>query len=671
MSEQIPELSPLPVVEDRYFQTQVERIGNLFGLSGLTINIKSGEGWSCGVDKDRIAINVDPLQLAREQHATPAGEAVELDKRHILHTTVHELGHAIDILDKAPLPVPRTSSDAFFWNIVHDTAIDSRSRNVPLLNQVTDSIYKEVLFPVEEQTNLPQHVQFMHKVMLDTVTPNLHYDFSDDVSRAVETLKNHPVPGNRTVNILEALTDLRTPLRSRTALANRYLLPIYRQFEQKDQQEQQDKDEQEGQSQEENQSAGGGNFDEHYEAYEEKKHGSQHSEDQETGNGTSNDTDNSDEAGQQDSDSQSENTGDNEKAGSSGQEQDQQKDSEDGNTDTGLDGADRIQAMVQMLEEVAMGIHTGQQSESSEALADSSQIENSDAESLSNLAGSIRAELGLNENESSQYAEVLVKYRHAIQQTADVLLQLAAPTDSINAPRFQPRAAQEGRRLHPNRLVDASMQAVTRQPRSVWQPIARIATRPEVHFGGLDIHLIVDVSGSMQGSKAKHAASTAIILLEAIDLARYTAQRDSQNFRSPDVRTQVIAFGSSHQTLANLKFETTNKEKATTFHNLRNPNSGSTYVSGALEQVAKATKEFPARDQIAIIVTDGGFYDYSDARTIVRKLPENSEITQLNIGFDPQEQAITPNSKVLTQPKDLPVHLFAALQSYIEQNRTF
>ncbi|MFO0970727.1 MAG: vWA domain-containing protein [Candidatus Saccharimonadales bacterium] len=102
-------------------------------------------------------------------------------------------------------------------------------------------------------------------------------------------------------------------------------------------------------------------------------------------------------------------------------------------------------------------------------------------------------------------------------------------------------------------MAGVALQLETDQPQAVWQPVVRSAARQDVAFGGLDVHLVVDVSGSMaSGGKAQCAADTALCLTEGLQLARYKVAQDSTQYQQPDVRVQITAFGSGAEVLSPL-----------------------------------------------------------------------------------------------------------------------
>ncbi len=290
---------------------------------------------------------------------------------------------------------------------------------------------------------------------------------------------------------------------------------------------------------------------------------------------------------------------------------------------------------------------------------------------MAKLAGMVARDMELDERDSEEYVESLNKWGQTIRDTAKVFLQLAAPTTSTMSPRYDSQPMSEGVRLHPGRLPKAALQLETGREQSVWQPVERRAKRETVAFGGLDIHLLVDVSGSMSfDGKAESAAASAQILLEAIQLARYETMQAGSQLQQPDVRTQVIAFGSSSEVLAPLALQPTEPEKGTVFSNLLRPDSPSTLIGGALAHVHEATVANPERESITIIVSDGIFHDHDGAEQQVASLPRQAHVTHIVIGDDEVDEFISPNHRKIQDPSELPQNLYEVLSGRIRQMQT-
>lgn len=245
-------------------------------------------------------------------------------------------------------------------------------------------------------------------------------------------------------------------------------------------------------------------------------------------------------------------------------------------------------------------------------------------------------------------------------------MQLAAPTEVIMSPRYKRDAHTDGIRLHPKAMANVALQLVTGQEQPIWQPVARRGRRQEVAFGGLDVYLLGDVSGSMaDDEKAECAADTGLCLLEGLQLARHRVARTDGQFHQPDVRTQTIAFGSGTEILSPLSHEPKGEEKGKTYVNLRNPSSNSTRINESLEIVKRQAEAAPERDVIALIISDGGFGDHSKAAATAASMPSNVYLAHLVIG-DEVDVFISNNHESLKDANLLPGKLYEVLENYIK-----
>jgi hypothetical protein len=264
------------------------------------------------------------------------------------------------------------------------------------------------------------------------------------------------------------------------------------------------------------------------------------------------------------------------------------------------------------------------------------------------------------------YARSLIRLRPTIKNVADVFAKLASPSEEILSPRYNLRASKDGARLHPRMIARIPLQQATGQEQAIWQPVSRQAKRQEVSFGGLDVHLLVDVSGSMQGGNARSAADTALCLTEGLQLARYRISRQNGAYHQPDVRTQITAFGSDSVILSQLSYQPSAPDKGRMFTNLRNPTSGSTLINQSLQQIRAIATGSPGRDQLAIIISDGQFHDFSEARQSSSNMPESVYTAQLVVGQE-LDAFISANHDNVTDNKTLPGKLYNVLRAYIRR----
>lgn len=653
--------------DEQAFKQGVHELGELFGLKGFDVIIQPGAGWQCIKSPRGITMVVDPVQLAEryqpeqaEGMPEQAGQGGETDSRYTLYAAAHELGHGNDYADPEWVDVKRGPSEDFFWNVVDDTVINTRLRRVPMLDSVTDDIYGKVLFPTDDLTEAPKHVQLMYGMLLGTVTNNPLPKVDPQVKEKLDELTSHEANG-QVFDIFQTLADPRTTLRERRAIANHFVMPAYKELLEQDQQEQeqqQAEDGEQGDQGDQGNQNGEQGFQDQYQQYEDAMHGEGEPHEHDPGeqqqqsgqSGEGNDREDGD-AGEQDA-------GD-------GDGEDDEHDHSHARQIAEILKAQAKEEAEQKSKQDSNDASPGD-THSSAVKGETDTNEADHQEALGNLAGAVAGEMNLNPGDAKKYVESLDEWSDTIRDTAAVFLKLAAPTTATMSPRYDSQAMTEGIRLHPRNLAKAALQLETDGGQAIWQQIERRANQQRVAFGGLDIHLLVDVSVSMsENGKAARAAACSQILLEGVQLARHQVMQAGSQLEQPDVRTQVVAFGAGTEVLAPLTLQPTGPQKGAVFSNLLRPNSGNTLVSGALSHVQEAAAKYPERESIAVIISDGIFGDFEAAKKLVESLPEQAYVAHLVIGRD-VEEFISPHNEVITNPASLPASLYKTLASRIQ-----
>lgn len=615
-----------PSWDQHELEQGVHRLGLLYGISGLEVVVAPGEGTGCAKLDRGLRVTIDPKQvLEGNGHGMTSPEHGSTSPEiNALFMTAHELGHAKDYLDPAwRPPVTNNKSRAFFDCLIDDTVIDKRSRRVPLFDANADAVYAHQI--PSDLRELPKHVQLMYGIRINKVVRNQQLEMDPVVQDILTDLSSYEKDTN-VFDIPAVLADPRTSLTERRRIADTFILPHYEALLGEDKQEQQS-------GQGEPSQAGDGDFETIYDQYEQTVHGHRHED--------------------SDSDSQSGQQGQGECSGQSS------------------DSHDLADQMVEALKQAAKELKA-ENAAKAKARASSGEADPSGDQQreagLAELAGTVAAEMSLSQGDAESYVHSLDTWTPTIKEVADVFMKLAAPANVIKSPRYIRGAHTEGIRLHPRTMASVALQLATDQEQAIWQPIEQKAHRQEVTFGGLDVHLLVDVSGSMAGVKAQCAADTALCLIEGLQLARHKVSRKAGQAHQPDVRTQIIAFGSGTEVLSPLSYAPTGQQKGKTYVNLLQPDSSSTLVNGALENVKQAASIKPKRDVIAIIVSDGHFGDHDLAAKSVANMPKSAYVAHLVIGSGAQE-FISDNHEVIGNPSALPGKLHGVLAEYIRRSQ--
>ncbi len=271
----------------------------------------------------------------------------------------------------------------------------------------------------------------------------------------------------------------------------------------------------------------------------------------------------------------------------------------------------------------------------------------------------------LAETKATDYQDAVSYWGNTIEQIAEVFVNISSPKNKVAVPRYRARIAGEGSRLSPQAMLAAYVQLKSGHNHAIWQPKHMVSRTQILHFNGLDVYLLLDISGSMKGVKAKYAAAMGLCLIEGLQLAVHKASLDATQ-ESVDVRAQLIAFGAGWAEVTPLTREANLDEKQEAHFLLLHPNNNQTMISGALKHVLSGAQEFLERDILCLIVSDGLFADNLNAYRIVRNMPPNAYVGHINVG-EFSGVPITPNYELVQDANVLPEKLKSLLVSHMNR----
>lgn len=615
-----------------------QRVARIFGYEGLDIEVRPGQGWGTMRNEHGITLIADPTMLTPPTLEDATGAAlpgdVEPPEQYGVYGTAHELGHVDDFMhpkNDAKEVKNMRPSEHFFWNIVDDSVINKRLRNIPLLNTLTDEVYRDMLFPVDDFTDKPKHVQLMYGWLLRNVTPQRDITLNGEVVDALDSLSSVTV-GRRHYDLYRTLAHPNTDFEKRREIARTHILPIYEAFLEEDRQEWQ-QNQQNQQGQQSGQGSSSGESDESNGSGS-GQGGTSESGDQSGSGGGYSGTEDWEEV--YDAYAEASHCGHHEEEGG-----------DDANDNSqGQDPHAAIEEAAGALREIAE-----EEAEAAEQAA--SNGSGNQGGQGGTGAGSIAAELQLSPDDAFAYQSAATKYRDQIHGVARVFEQLAVPSVEYNSPRYRKRADTSGLKLSPRDLFQVVVAQHSNIDPAVWKPVESITRKEGYTFSGLDIHLVVDGSGSMGGAKAEAAAACGVMLMEGLESARRRVQRHNPRAPKPDVRLQTIVFGASAQVVAPLQHEIAPQAKGITFMTVRAAASGSTIVTGALQMTIDSARANPERTQLVYLVTDGVFDDNARAANAVKNAGSNYFLYEY-ILMSPGTRPITPQSSYLSDPNEMP-----------------
>lgn len=657
-----------PGVDDyRDIKEVASAIFGTYGVRGVKFTSENGRKTWCGAEKDGgIHINIDPDELGGEQTLTP--EAVKA-------AVAHEMGHAQFMLeDPGSASQKLSQTDYFFNNLTEDVVIDSRLRRFPALEQPMADLYHQVMS--EEINNLaatPLSNQLMYSIRIGQVL-GTQPAVDERVDQMIDSLRNHENDG-QTFDVIDIMTQPNTSLAQMRQIAEQFIKPLYDQLLEQDQQDGRDDEIQQaidnyeqshGTHGSSEQNEDDGNSSASAEANDDESTESSQSDSNDSDDDQSAEADQGDKAGD-----------DSEKSDGAGEDSTESDEDDDDATNQSKSLPEQIKEAIKQATENAKengddsdedsnsesdsGENTGQSSSEESGDDEDDETNHPTAEELAQTAGNIAKEMNLSLSDAKGYLQMALEHQPTILGVAEVFRQLARLTKGAQRTTNVRGRHQDGVTIHTDAIADLAIQEVSGLPaRDVWQKNDRRATSQTLDFGGLDIHLLVDVSGSMAGEPANCATATAVCLLEGLNLAKAQISREN-SYRMPDVRTHVVAFGSSAVELSPLNHQTDPVNLGRTYHSLMNPDSWSTLVSEAIEM----SQTPPERDGITLIISDGQFADTDAAKNIVDQQPENHYVGQFVIGE--YGSPITENYHKLSDPHVLPNTLLSVLQNYIRR----
>jgi len=230
----------------------------------------------------------------------------------------------------------------------------------------------------------------------------------------------------------------------------------------------------------------------------------------------------------------------------------------------------------------------------------------------------------------------------------------------------------EGVLLDPDNLARTVIQMATGQEDNArpYMDYERLEKNREMS-GKLDLWLVVDCSGSMEGTKSRVAAESAVAVLEGLDDFNQMVQETSKSLGYEldyDARTAVVTFGDDAQITKPLGLTLTTKERIQAVRGIQNPSSSSTCDYLALGKVLDFYNSEPSTDRkkIVIVLTDGKSSDSSElsqVQLLLGQIP-NLGVYAIGIEDDSAETNYTPHGKTIQKVDELPDTLSAMVTRF-------
>lgn len=189
--------------------------------------------------------------------------------------------------------------------------------------------------------------------------------------------------------------------------------------------------------------------------------------------------------------------------------------------------------------------------------------------------------------------------------------------------------------------------------------------------GKLDLWLVVDCSGSMEGTKSRVAAESAVAVLEGLDDFNQMVQETSRSLGYEldyDARTAVVTFGDNATVTKPLGLTLTTRDRIEAVAGIQTPSSNDTCDYLGLGKVLDFYAANPSGDRkkVVIVLTDGISGDVSELQKVLSSLKQVPDLGIYAIGIedDSAETNYAPHGKTIQNVAELPDTLSAMVTRF-------
>lgn len=273
------------------------------------------------------------------------------------------------------------------------------------------------------------------------------------------------------------------------------------------------------------------------------------------------------------------------------------------------------------------------------------------------------------EYSAANYRRDFLTVKDSVGQMADELGRIAMPTFGVTRRLSPPQ--NSGPRLDRNRLVQAMETLMTGKQNAVYRRTVKVPQTVRTVPSEINIHIIADMSKSMDGIKSKKQRQAVVLTLEGISehLARQHKLREkTQQWKAGfDMAVSVHRIGEQHMILKELHEPLSPASKIILHQFLYRANEQGTREDFALRHILGQIGALPQeqRDRIlnqqtrhiVMLMTDGLSHNVSGTIGLVRQLRQRG-VKVWGIGITKNAQAVlsifSPDGRVVENPVDLP-----------------
>ncbi len=493
--------------------------------------------------------------------------------------------------------------------------------------EIESGLYKEDLFKETDFTKYPKHVQFAQALLREARVPDEKCVVASEVRARLDTLKAMEVGDGKKEDIVEVMTNPEVPMSLRLKLQDAYVWPMVKELLEQDMKEESDKKSKEG---EENGKEG-----------EDKDKGKQ-------GKG-----------------------GKPEKKGESKTGKGEKPDPNEifkeayERANKKVPNAVPFKEIEKVFKEWQKANKESPLEKADKEYAEKLGVKNEDLQRYRNIV----KELEETRNPETGVG-IVEELRNLIQRI------IAKRLKQTPAPRYP---VEEGEELvDPAELV-AQAKAGNLEPK-VWETF-EIKEKKGQRFGEVEISIVCDRSGSMQGTKLVEQRKAAVLIMEALKEFADECDAERVNMEKPlEIKSEVYSFqqdSNDAKPLKKMSKELGEKERIEIAAKLSTASGGTTdfipleTIAVALKTDEELTKKVTEGEvkKIVIVFTDGESNEPERVKKVLKELRDERKVVAIGVGVTESGKAAlttyAPDARLAETAEKLPLVLADLLKEHL------
>ena len=562
--------------------------------------------------------------------------------------------------------------------------------------EIEQGAYREVLFKDTDFTKSPKHIQLPQALLREARVPCEKCTVDPEVRAYLDKLQN--MVGKSGRKFMDVLTDPNTTMSDRLDLQDRIIMPIVeklkqqdieeekekrkqKQLEQKEQQEKKEKEQEGGQG-----DPGESNPEKDEEENKPEDSNGENDKPDEGEGGDENDADNADAEGE-------ESEGDGQKKGEKTDKLSNGKKTKSGENQEGKPEETSFEfdpnefwkeeyekaeknvpnaVPIEKIEEQVKKLEEDMKDAKKREAAEREKADQEYAESL----GVTKQELQ-NYRKYVEQIQKIVNPETGMTAIEEIRNMIARILSKRQKKKLHPKyPTEEGEFLVEPATLLSEVKAGNLQPK-VWESV-ELKERPSNKFGEVEITLVADLSGSMDGEKCAEQLKSVVLMMEALKEFGDMCREEERNLNKPlEVRSEIFSFQSSASDTIPVKkmsAEMSETERIKTAARMSSTSGSTTdFVTlGAIESNLKKEQKEKIKigelKKIVIVFTDG----VSDDSTMVQeklKLLRDAGVIVIGVGIteegEPALKTYAPNARLAKKASDLSIVLADLLKEHL------